>query len=79
LPGAVSAFRGAEVLVEFEDLDSKVAPGTSVQVEIDTTGGEVAGLRNLRPDSALPEKSTANSGALASKAHDSETRSILKS
>jgi multidrug resistance efflux pump len=45
LPGAVSAFRGAEVLVEFEDLDNKVTPGTSVQVEIDTTGGEVAGLR----------------------------------
>jgi multidrug resistance efflux pump len=44
LPGAVTAFRGAEVLVEFEDLDNKVAPGTNVQVEIDTTGGAVARL-----------------------------------
>lgn len=42
IPGAVSAFRGAEVLIEFDDLDGKLPPGTQVQVEIDTSGGSVA-------------------------------------
>lgn len=42
LPGRVSAFRGAEVLIEFEDFENKLPPGTGVQAEIDTSGGSVA-------------------------------------
>ncbi|MDZ7640344.1 MAG: biotin/lipoyl-binding protein [Bryobacterales bacterium] len=49
IPGAVSAFRGSEVLVEFEDFDNKLPPGTSVQVEIDTTGGAVARVLPAQP------------------------------
>lgn len=42
IPGSVSAFRGSEVLIEFDDFENRLPPGTSVQVEIDTTGGSVA-------------------------------------
>lgn len=42
LPGSVSAFRGSEVLIEFEDFENKLPPGTNVQVEIDTSGASVA-------------------------------------
>ncbi len=42
LTGTVSAFRGSEVLIEFDDFENKLPPGTSVQVEIDTSGGSVA-------------------------------------
>lgn len=45
LPGRVSAFRGSEVLIEFEDFDNKLPPGSNVQVEIDTSGGAVAAAR----------------------------------
>lgn len=79
LPGAVSAFRGAEVLVEFEDLDNKVTPGTSVQVEIDTTGGEVARLRNVRAGSAPRDQSAAQSGALETRGFALGSRGILES
>ncbi len=43
-PGSVSGFRGAEVLVEFLDEGNRVPPGSQVQVEIDTTGEEIAML-----------------------------------
>lgn len=42
LPGSVSGFRGQEVLVEFLDEGNRVPPGSQVQVEIDTTGEEIA-------------------------------------
>ncbi|MCW5962680.1 MAG: HlyD family efflux transporter periplasmic adaptor subunit [Bryobacterales bacterium] len=42
LPGTVTGFRGAEVLVEFIDEGNRVPPGSQVQVEIDTTGEEMA-------------------------------------
>ncbi|MCU0228315.1 MAG: biotin/lipoyl-binding protein [Bryobacterales bacterium] len=44
VPGTVSGFRGAEVLVEFLDEANRVPPGSEVQVEIDATGEEIAGL-----------------------------------
>ncbi len=44
IPGAVSGFRGAEVLVEFLDEGNRVPPGSQVQVEIDATGEEIAGM-----------------------------------
>lgn len=49
IPGSVSAFRGPDVLIEFEDFDNKLPPGTNVQVEIDTSGGAVARSRPLQP------------------------------
>lgn len=42
LPGSVSGFRGQEVLVEFLDEGNRMPPGSQVQVEIDTTGEQIA-------------------------------------
>lgn len=42
IPGRVSAFRGPEVLIEFDDFDNKLPPGANVQVEIDASGAAVA-------------------------------------
>jgi multidrug resistance efflux pump len=53
ISGAVSAFRGTEVLIEFEDFDGKLPPGTNVQVEIDTSGGSVARGAAVREESAV--------------------------
>lgn len=42
LPGVVFGFRGQEVLVEFFDEGNRMPPGSVVQVEIDTSGEEIA-------------------------------------
>ncbi|MCZ2156897.1 MAG: biotin/lipoyl-binding protein [Bryobacterales bacterium] len=49
ISGRVSAFRGPEVLVEFDDFDNKLPPGTNVQVEIDTSGSSVARALPAQP------------------------------
>jgi multidrug resistance efflux pump len=41
LPATVYGFRGSEVLVEFIDEANRLAPGSTVRVEIDATGDEL--------------------------------------